>query len=484
MLSQYTSTSTLSDNVVPSVYKETYVFENVNTSIVNGIRRILLSELPHIAMDHTTINNTNTIIQKNTSCLHNEMIINRLALTPLNNTHPLLKIKTFWDQQQQKRVCSFLHPELIPTVHLDVTNSKHLNFNNQDMLSVTPENFVLLYSPETQSEITQKGMNTATVMDDLFVLDTITNEHCLLLYLKPTSSEEDFQRLQLSAKPIVGTGQDYASFSQVGTVQFENIPNVGEEQNRAFQQKVATINAERKTKDLKPLTETQMKTERTIFDTLDAQRVFFSNQFGEPNKIKLTIQSINNKSANQLLFDAIQWYILILKDFNEALKNTGYNSVHPKERDDVQKMEWIQSTTQMKNACELDINHDTHTVGNLLSTFCKILYVDENREEMISKNVPKGILDFVSYNMPHPLHNKIRIRMKLNEEKATEAFKILRPDETPLSHVSHQRNKMCSILLSECVEYIIATYLQPLSNLLQERDGSVKDTQCFQAVEQ
>ena len=63
----------ITDQVSSYDHEASYLFENIETSIVNGIRRILLSEIPHIAMDHETISNVNTVIQHNSSCLHNEL---------------------------------------------------------------------------------------------------------------------------------------------------------------------------------------------------------------------------------------------------------------------------------------------------------------------------------------------------------------------------------------------------------------------------
>ena len=106
-----------------------FVFNNVDVSIVNGIRRILLSELPHIAFDAVE-NNNNTNIEHNTGSLYNELIVNRLALIPLNTVSNICTIKTQWNSTKSLRECLFLEPEKVPKFRLDKINSD-INYNKK-----------------------------------------------------------------------------------------------------------------------------------------------------------------------------------------------------------------------------------------------------------------------------------------------------------------------------------------------------------------
>jgi len=339
------------DTQTKYTHEAAFLFDNIDASIVNGIRRIILSELPHIAMDHETISNTNTVITHNTSSLHNELLINRLALIPLNSTHPLLTIHTHWDTSTQRRVFSFPHPDLIPKVSLNVIHSVKSNFISNEMLSITPERFVAIYTLEEQSKLKTLGYDHTTVTDNLFAQDPITGKHCLFTQLKPADSTDDYQRIALTARPIIGTGKDYASFSQVGTVMYELVRLGKEEQDAAFAQKMFSLNEERVSKDMKPMSAERQLKERVSFDILDAQRVYSVNAKGEPNMTQLTIQSINAKTPNQLLYDALQWFVLLLDDFSRVLRSMSYVSKHHADLDHDSKADWIQSQTQMQNAC-------------------------------------------------------------------------------------------------------------------------------------
>jgi len=459
------------DTQTKYTHEAAFLFDNIDASIVNGIRRIILSELPHIAMDHETISNTNTVITHNTSSLHNELLINRLALIPLNSTHPLLTIHTHWDTSTQRRVFSFPHPDLIPKVSLNVIHSVKSNFISNEMLSITPERFVAIYTLEEQSKLKTLGYDHTTVTDNLFAQDPITGKHCLFTQLKPADSTDDYQRIALTARPIIGTGKDYASFSQVGTVMYELVRLGKEEQDAAFAQKMFSLNEERVSKDMKPMSAERQLKERVSFDILDAQRVYSVNAKGEPNMTQLTIQSINAKTPNQLLYDALQWFVLLLDDFSRVLRSMSYVSKHHADLDHDSKADWIQSQTQMQNACELNVRDETHTLGAVLSTFCKQLFVDADAPQ----SPLNQCMTFMSYNMPHPLKKCLRFRCKLDEDKVSAVYAHLLPRKPELGHPSQQRNKVCSLLLLHCCDHV-KTILQTMSTHLKTTDPQIYGT--------
>lgn len=460
----------ITDQVSSYDHEASYLFENIETSIVNGIRRILLSEIPHIAMDHETISNVNTVIQHNSSCLHNELIINRLALIPLNNDHPLLTIYTHWNSVTNRREFTFAQPDLLPLVSLNIIHDKKANYTHQKMLPVTMENSVVLYTPEQQSSLQNLGYDHTTVDRNMFVLDPITFEHCLLLKLKPVESDEEFQRIALTARPIIGTGAEYASFVQVGTVMYEHVRMGEKEQTSAFNKKMKNLDEERVSKDMPALTPEKLREERITFDIMDAQRVFSVNERGEPNRTQLTIQSINSKSPNQLLYDALQWFVLKMSDLSNVLRTMSYVSKHHADIDEKDKATWFQSRSQMINACELDIANESHTIGAVLSSFCKKIFVDANG----TSSKLGQCLDFVSYNMPHPLKKHIRFRFKLNEEKLDEIYSYLSKDPK-LAHPTQHRNRVCSLLLLHACQQITER-LQKMSDHLRSVDSKIMGT--------
>jgi DNA-directed RNA polymerase II subunit RPB3 len=59
-----------------SEFEATFLFRNIDFSLINSLRRIIISEVPTIAIDLV-------YIESNTSSLHDEFIVHRLSLLPL-----------------------------------------------------------------------------------------------------------------------------------------------------------------------------------------------------------------------------------------------------------------------------------------------------------------------------------------------------------------------------------------------------------------
>ena len=58
-----------------------FLFYNVQTNIINALRRVMIADLKNHAF-----NEKNTIVHKNSSLLHNEIVRHRLSLVPLNTS--------------------------------------------------------------------------------------------------------------------------------------------------------------------------------------------------------------------------------------------------------------------------------------------------------------------------------------------------------------------------------------------------------------
>ncbi len=230
------------------------------------------------------------------------------------------------------------------------------------------------------------------------------------------------------------------------------------------------LDEERVSKEMPALTKEKKQVERVTFDILDAQRVFSVNERGEPNRTKLTIQSVNSKSPNQLLYDALQWFVLKINDISNVLRTMSFISRHKADIDDDDKATWFQSQTQMLNACELDIADESHTIGVVLSAFCKTLFVDATE----SSSQFQQCMDFMSYNMPHPLKKHIRFRFKLNEKRIDEVYSHL-SKEPKLAHPTQHRNRVCSLLLLRACQHI-TNQLEKMSEHLLSVDSKILGT--------
>jgi DNA-directed RNA polymerase subunit L len=70
--------------------RATFTFDGVRTSIVNGLRRVILAEVPYIATfrdeNRAPTSAGGFVVRENTGRLHNDMLCDRLALVPIHLT--------------------------------------------------------------------------------------------------------------------------------------------------------------------------------------------------------------------------------------------------------------------------------------------------------------------------------------------------------------------------------------------------------------
>ena len=107
-----------------------FTLNNINVSLANALRRIMLSEVPTLVFRTTPYNKNKCIIHSNTTRLNNELIKQRLSCIPIhisdtdfpyedymvevnvkNDTNiPILKFSTFFKSTPQK-ILHYLKPK-------------------------------------------------------------------------------------------------------------------------------------------------------------------------------------------------------------------------------------------------------------------------------------------------------------------------------------------------------------------------------------
>lgn len=164
--------------------KHTFEIHDVEVSIVNGIRRVILTDIPIpgiIGEDSVT---TPTIqIKKNNGPLHNEIIAHRIGLIPICLTEDM--IESYEDNSI--------------TLELNVTNSsdKTLDVTTADITG-------------SKSDVALKKNE----LDKMFPANEITKNHILITRLRPNES------LHFEAKLVKKTARFNSAFCPVSLANF------------------------------------------------------------------------------------------------------------------------------------------------------------------------------------------------------------------------------------------------------------------------
>ena len=383
-----------------------FTMNNIPLSLANSIRRSILSNIPTVAFSDEWCDNENQrsiVIKTNTSGIHNEFLSHRISLVPLYLDNDVIKVKTYFDVNNNKRVFVFKN-SIVPNMKINIKNDKATRLSknipsSSNNLIVTNNDF------EYNVDLIEDASDYPPI-SELMLPDMYTGDHIILDILKSNVLDDQLgEEINVISKPTIGVGKTHARYCPVGTVSFQLEVNENLIDS-VFQQKLNYMNKERVNKNLSELSESEVVKIRKSFDLLDKDRIFKKNGFGDPNCFKFNIESIGFLESNQILYDALT--ILDLKIL-DILNSMSIDNIENKFNINIvnDKLEYYKSA-DLLDGFVLEILDENHTVGNLIGEYLKSLFVGKYA-------LNSNILSFAGYIMPHPLKEKLEIKMKLNE---------------------------------------------------------------------
>jgi DNA-directed RNA polymerase subunit L len=170
----------------------TFTLSNVNVSYANGLRRIILSEIPIIAIESYPHDKNNVTIFTNKSRLNNELIKQRLSCVP---------------------------------IHIDALEDFPYNDYVLEINKSNASNLIIFISSEDfqiKNIKTGKYLTRAEVQK-IFPPDPISGDYIDLLRLRPKlSSNNDKEQLHLEAKFSISNAKNSGMFNVVSTCSYGN----------------------------------------------------------------------------------------------------------------------------------------------------------------------------------------------------------------------------------------------------------------------
>jgi len=338
-----------------------FIMEDIDASFVNAVRRLVLSDCETIGFNTDEYLNSDLKMLENTSSLHNEFILHRFGLIPIN----ISDVDTFYNSKYKFIL-------------------KKENTTN-DIISVTSEDFQVI---ETET-------NTEIPSIDFFPPNKATGEYISLIKLKSNPNKKG-EKIHLEGKATRSSGNKNARYSPVSCIYYRNIQDQ-EKLKAGFERHVMAKKAQGfEKKDMDIL--------QKRFMLEEGERYFYTDENGEPNKFEFYIESVGVMEPQLILKEALT----ILKKKLLQLKNNVNKIVDDDTSlDDIEIME---SLGTMK-AYTIDIQNETHTLGNLMQAYISKLHNDQIR--------------FVGYRNPHPLKNNIEIKLSANEHSLTSVNEIV-----------------------------------------------------------
>jgi DNA-directed RNA polymerase subunit L len=397
----------------------------LDKSIANGIRRVLLNDIPTIGFD--TDKNNDLIMVTNNTSLHNEMMLHRISLIPLFiNPDNFMKNYLFDCNVKFNSENPFqfvtandinIYPlkehivERINNLYDESKTSdkeKELSLINDLLKDNNPENYQL------DNPLSQKKK------DEIFKPFEFrgNKNYSLIIELKNTNSENMNQEIHFYGSPSVKTGADHSRYQSVSCANYTFVKNDSLIQEILKEKmKLNEINLSNDD-DVQDFTEKFMLSE--------SERYFLRDNFNEPNSYEFKIKSLHYFNSSQLFIRAIK----ILIEKCELLKLSFLHMLQEKDS-------LISSEQKDEFTFHYIINNYCHTIGNLIQSHIVRRSLND-----------KCILNLFAYKKTHPLEDNITFYCSLNPKHKVSKMNETQKYQQITSFIMEQIDEVLNILKS------------------------------------
>ena len=278
--------------------------QGLDKSLINGIRRTLLNDIPTVAFNITEPSKQkDLIIETNTSSIHNEMIEERIGLIPI-----------------------YINPDIFHKsylFYLDVIHNKDTPFQfvTANDIQIFPLNDDLQKRVDDMmdesidtSDIEKEKLNEILSSNDIqnynlnkplsqkqketifrpFVFNKKKN-YCLILELKNSNTEDVYQQLKFYGSPSVNTSKTHARYQSVSCATYQFTCN-----NELIQ---STIDEQI---SLKNIQAEDIEEYKNKFLINESERYYHRDKDNEPYSYDFKIKSTHYLSSEKLFSKAIE----------------------------------------------------------------------------------------------------------------------------------------------------------------------------------
>jgi DNA-directed RNA polymerase subunit L/DNA-directed RNA polymerase alpha subunit len=339
-----------------------FTIKDIDLSIINAVRRIILSELPNIAFyfDSYDVDNNDIKVHSNTGVLHNEFISHRISLIPLH----------------------FDENELFNFNPINYKFSLKVKNSTSTVLPITSKNIEIADNDDKKYD--------NKFREKIFPKNRITGDHILITKLKPNLYDPvNGEEIDITAMGSINIAKKHSRWCPTSQCCYYNKID-DEHANEIFQEKIKN----------KGFSKKEIEDMRTKFDSLDIYRYFKKNKYDEPNEFIFLIESECGLRPTYLFFKGLLILNEKLELFIENLK-TNNESV------DITQM------GNVDNFYQIGIKNEDHTLLNTLQ--CMIYKQNFQKSTTVSKKI-----EYIGYFQPHPLDNLMYIKIKFNADLKTD----------------------------------------------------------------
>ena len=288
-----------------------FTLSEVNVSIANALRRIILSEIPIVVFRVSPSDKNKCSVIANTCGLNNEIIKHRLSCIPIH----IKDVDTF--------------PIKNYIMELNVQN------NTDTTIYVTSNDFVI------KDLVTGKPLPGDKIRE-IFPADDITGDYIDFVRLKAKSAEEiQGKIINLTSEFDIGTAKEDGAYNVVSTCAYGNTIDQATQEAKLAQLKQKWKDEGKK--------ESEIEFEATNWKLLEGKRIFKKDSFD------FVIQSIGIYTNAELLNLACKVMIEKLQNLNSII-----------EKDEV---EIKNADSTIPNCYDIHLVNEDYTIGKVIEYF-------------------------------------------------------------------------------------------------------------------
>lgn len=330
-----------------------FTLKNINVSLANAIRRVIISEIPTIVFKTSPYEKNKVDIIINTSRFNNEIIKQRLSCIPIN-----IKDIDFPYSDYQ--------------IELDVKN------DTDNIIYVTTNDFKI-------KNKTNNTYLTDSQKQEVFPPNKITNDYILLARLRPKITQEiPGEHLKFIAELDIGTAKEDGAY---------NVASICYYTNTMDKIKINQIwNEKEKELKSKGIEESEIVSIKKDWLLLDAKRIFIDNSYD------FSIKTVGNYSNLQIVNKACNIILDKLTKFKKEIETDE---------------ELIEKSNVIVNNCfDIKLINEDYTLGKIIEYMLYYSHYDFKEKNDISDRK----ITFCGFKKPHPHINEAIIRIAFKDD--------------------------------------------------------------------
>lgn len=312
------------DNLLEENDKLYFTLSDVNVSIANALRRIILSEIPCVVFKTLPFEENKVDISINTTRMNNELIKQRLSCIPIHisdTSIPIENYKIIIDKKNTSDVIEYITTEDI--IIEDIDKNKTLDL--QAIRSIFPKN-------------------------------STTNFYIDIARLRPPLAKDiEGEHLKLTATLSLGMAKENGAYNVVSTCSYGNTPDV-----QKIEEEIS-----KKVIEYEKMEYSEEKIEFLITDW----RLLNSEMYNIHDSFDFVIETIGQFSNSDIIIKAVDIMLNKLNKFKEEIQTI----------EDI----IVSSDTTLNNGYDITLLNEDYTLGKAVEFMLYSKYYNNTENKLL-----------------------------------------------------------------------------------------------------